>query len=63
MLWICKERGKSDGLAWHAFNDRYGHFPSGYPKTLKEPSFETEQWDKHRRIKWAKSKKREQVSA
>jgi superfamily II DNA or RNA helicase len=63
MLWIARERGKSDGLAWHSFNEKFGHFPAGYIKSPIPPSFEIEQWDKHRRIKWAKSKAKKSDNA
>lgn len=61
MLWLCRERGKSDGLAWHAFNDKFGHHPAGYAKTPIPPTPEVEMWDRHRRIKWAKSQTRKQA--
>lgn len=63
MLWMVRERGKKDGLAWHMFNEKFGHFPSGYPKSPRPPSLEVEQWDKHRRIKWAKSQEKARASA
>lgn len=55
MLFLCRKREKSDGLAWHSFNEKFGHYPHGYPKQPKPPSFAVEQWDKHRRIKFFKS--------
>ncbi len=63
LLWLARERGNKDGLAWHQFRERFGHYPAGYEKTPKPPSFEVESWDRHRRIRWAKAKKKEKASA
>ena len=63
LLWIAREKGKSDGLAWHSFKEKFGHHPAGYVKAPMPPTFEIEQWDRHRRIKWAKSKAKERASA
>lgn len=62
LLWLVRERGKSDGLAWHRFNDKFGHFPSGYAKTPVPPSFEVEQWEKSQRIRWAKSQNKNKAA-
>lgn len=63
MLWMAREGGKKDGLAWHAFFEKFGHYPAGYAKTAMEPTWEMEQWDRHRRIKWAKRRDKEAKSA
>jgi superfamily II DNA or RNA helicase len=63
LLWLARERGNKDGLAWHQFREKFGHYPAGYAKTPKPPSFEVESWDRHRRIRWAKAKKKEEASA
>ena len=54
-LWLCRERGKSEGMAAHRYREKFGVWPQGLRKTASEPSFEVQQFDKHRRIAWAKS--------
>jgi superfamily II DNA or RNA helicase len=63
LLWIARERGKSDGLASHAYRDKFGVWPNKLLKVARPPSLEVEAWDKHRRIAYAKSKAKETASA
>ena len=62
-LHIAQERGKSEGFAAHRYRDKFKVWPNQLTKEPKPPTFEVEQFDRHCRIAWAKSKKREQVSA
>jgi RNA polymerase subunit RPABC4/transcription elongation factor Spt4 len=63
LLWLAREHGKSDGAAWHRFNEKFGHYPAGYKKTPAPPSFEVEAFDKHCRIRWAKSRQKQSTGA
>ena len=63
LLWIARERGKSDGLASHAYREKFGVWPNKLLKVARPPSLEVEAWDKHRRIAYAKSKAKETASA
>jgi superfamily II DNA or RNA helicase len=57
-LWICRERGKSEGMAAHRFREKFGVWPRGLRTVAAHPSFEVEQFDRHRRIAWAKSQEK-----
>ena len=63
LLWIARQRGKSDGLASHAYREKFGVWPNKLIKVARPPSLEVEAWDKHRRIKYAKAKAQESASA
>jgi superfamily II DNA or RNA helicase len=56
MLWIVRERGNSEGAAAHRYREKFGVWPSKLLKVARPPSFEIEQFDRHCRIKFAKSK-------
>jgi DNA repair protein RadD len=56
-LWLCRERGKSDGAAAHRYREKFGVWPNRLKKEPHPPSFEVQQYDKHCRIKYAKSHK------
>ncbi|MDR5727525.1 MAG: DEAD/DEAH box helicase [Terriglobia bacterium] len=55
LLYIAQQRGKAEGVAAHRYRDKFGAFPRGLQKVPSPPSFEVSQFDKHCRIKWAKS--------
>lgn len=55
-LHIAKERGYSEGWASHAYREKFGVWPRDLSKTPAEPTYAVKQYDKHRRIKWAKSR-------
>lgn len=63
MLWLVRERGKADGMAAHRYREKFGVWPDGLRKIAAEPSFEVLQFDKHRRIAWAKAKAKDEVKA
>ena len=62
-LWLTKERGKSEGQAAWRYKEKFGVFPRQLLKVARPPSFEVEQFDRHCRIKYAKSKAKETASA
>jgi len=55
ILWLCRERGNSEGMAAHRYREKFGVWPRNLAKISKPPSFEVEKFDRHCRIKWAKS--------
>lgn len=57
MLYLAHERGYKEGWAANGFRDRYGHWPNGLRKEAVQPSYAVKQFDKHKRIQWAKSKR------
>jgi hypothetical protein len=63
LLWLCRERGNSEGMAAHRYREKFGVWPNQLAKVAHAPSFEVEQWDRHQRIKWAKSKKKQETQA
>jgi len=60
-LYIARERGYSEGWAAHAYREKYGVWPRNLSKIATEPTWETKQYDRHRRIKWAKSRDKKQA--
>jgi hypothetical protein len=56
MLWIMRERGKAEGAAAHRYREKFGVWPNKLIKVARPPSFEVEQYDRHCRIKFAKSR-------
>jgi hypothetical protein len=63
LLWIAKERGKSEGIAAHRYRDKFGVWPNQLKKEPAKPTLEVERFDKYCRIKWAKSKQKEDMNA
>ncbi len=59
-LQIASERGHSEGWAAHAYREKFGVWPRGLSRDRIEPTFEVRQYDRHRRIKWAKSQAKDQ---
>jgi DNA repair protein RadD len=55
-LWMCRERGKSEGAAAHRYKEKFGVWPNQLRKEPRPPSFEVEQFDKHCRIRYAKGR-------
>ena len=56
-LFMARERGYSDGWAAHAYREKFGVFPRGLQQVPHEPTYAVKQYDRHRRIAWAKSKR------
>jgi len=63
MLFLARERGYSEGWAAHGFKDHFGTWPNGLRKQPWEPTYAVRQFDKHKRISWAKSKRNEKNQA
>jgi hypothetical protein len=62
-LWIARERGNKPGLAAYRFKDKFGHFPpSHWDVTPEPPSAEALAWDRHCRIKYAKSMRKAEAA-
>ena len=59
LLWIVRERGSSEGAAAHRYRERFGVWPTKLLKVPRPPSFEVEQFDRHCRIRFAKSRAKE----
>jgi superfamily II DNA or RNA helicase len=64
LKWVCHNRGYKEGWAANKYRDRFGVWPTGmkYVPDL-EPSPATMSWLKSTQIRWAKSKKREEMRA
>lgn len=58
-LWLARERGRSEGWAAHRYKEKFSVWPNQLRKTAAPPSLEVEQYDRHCRIRYAKSKARE----
>lgn len=63
-LWIARERGYSDGWAFHKTLEKFKGFKA--PKQWKRlaprvPTAEVFRWVKHSQIRWSKSRKREDL--
>lgn len=59
-LYLANERGRQEGWAAHRYKEKFGVWPRGLDKILVHPSREVMSFDKHCRIKFAKSKAKEQ---
>jgi superfamily II DNA or RNA helicase len=59
LVHIGRERGHKDGAAAHRFKERFGHWPSKNNVTPIRPDSEVIAWDRHCRIKYAKSMQKE----
>ena len=57
LLFIAHERGYSEGWAAHAYREKFSVWPQGLSKNAVEPSYAVKQFDRHKRIQWAKSKR------
>ena len=55
-LWLTREHGKNEGQAAHRYREKFGAWPNKLLKVPRPPSFEVEQFDRHCRIRYAKSK-------
>jgi hypothetical protein len=55
LVHIGRERGHKDGAAAHRFKERFGHWPSKSNVTPIRPDSEVIAWDRHCRIRYAKS--------
>jgi superfamily II DNA or RNA helicase len=65
LIWLYKERGKGkpEAIAAHRYREKFGVWPNSLLKVARPPSFEVEQFDRHCRIRWAKSKAKESAVA
>jgi DNA repair protein RadD len=59
MLFLARERGYKDGWAANGYREHFGIWPRGLVESPREPSYAVKQFDKHKRIAWAKSKHNE----
>jgi len=62
-LQLASERGHSEGWAAHAYKEKFGVWPRGLARERSEPTYEVRQYDKHRHIRWVKSKEKQQPGA
>lgn len=62
-LWLAKERGRSEGWAAHRYREKFGVWPNPLLKVPRKPSLEVQAFDRHCRIKYAKSKAKEATTA
>jgi len=58
-LHMAKSRGYSDGWAGHKYRDRFGVWPRGLSRISTPPDQAFLNWEKSRRIAWAKRKAKE----
>jgi superfamily II DNA or RNA helicase len=63
LLTLAQRRGKSEGAAAHRYREKYGVWPNALKKEPGPVSLEVENWDRHCRIRYAKSKAKEQAVA
>ena len=63
LLTLAHQRGKSEGSAAHRYREKYGVWPNALERVQGPVSLEVEKWDRHCRIRYAKSKAKEQISA
>ena len=63
LLTLAHQRGKSEGSAAHRYREKYGKWPNALEKIQGPVSLEVQNWDRHCRIRYAKSKAKEAVSA
>jgi DNA repair protein RadD len=54
LKWIARERGYDPGWVYHKFVERFGHPPTGLDPPPHPPTDELRNWEKSRRIAWAK---------
>jgi superfamily II DNA or RNA helicase len=55
LTYLCVERGNKLGAAAHRFRDKFGHWPADRHVEPTPPTPEVLAWDRHCRIKFAKS--------
>jgi DNA repair protein RadD len=60
-LGIAKQRGYSEGWAAHAYKEKFGVWPRNLDNTPKEPTRRVIDYDRHRRIKYAKGREKAQA--
>jgi superfamily II DNA or RNA helicase len=58
LLWRQRESGYKAGYARAAFKERWGHWPNGFSEIPKEPDAAFLNWEKWRRIAYAKRKEK-----
>jgi hypothetical protein len=55
LAWIAKDRGYKPGWAAHKFKERFGHWPERRDVLPLRPRPEVLAWERHCRIRYAKS--------
>ena len=55
LVWIARERGYKDGWAAHKFKEKFGGWPVDRSVLPIRPNAEVLAWDRHCRIRYAKS--------
>jgi superfamily II DNA or RNA helicase len=63
LLSICEASGYQPGWAANKYREKFGSWPNGLAKTPIDPTPEVSKWVIASRIRWAKSKKKEQRAA
>lgn len=58
-LWLARERGYQRGWASHKYKEKFGVWPRGLNDVIGEPDPAFLNWEKSRRIAWAKRKQKE----
>lgn len=57
-LYIARERGYKDGWAAMKYKEKFGEWPNGLTHEATPPAPEVLRYEKHLRIRWAKSKQK-----
>jgi superfamily II DNA or RNA helicase len=63
LVWIGQERSYKPGWAAHKYKERFGHWPVQRYVAPMQPSAEVLAWERHCRIKYAKSMARQVANA
>lgn len=63
LLWLAQERGRNEGWAAHRYREKFSVWPNKLLKMPRPPSLEVEQFDRHCRIRYAKSQEKARASA
>lgn len=59
LLYIARDRGYSDGWAWHKYKEKYGAQPRSHKPDPVAPRAKTLSWVRSRHIAWAKARQKE----
>jgi DNA repair protein RadD len=62
LLWIGQQRGYKPGWAAVKYFAKFGNWPNGMSKAPLPPKPEVTRWETSQRIRWAKSKQKEEVT-
>lgn len=63
LLFLCEAGQYNPGWAAHKYKEKFGSWPNGLSKTPIAPTSEVSKWVVASRIRWAKSKRKEQRAA